>query len=87
MLMFPRANANFAIYVSEFFVHLSDRETLRAQDAFVRAKSILGEVIYLNLAVLLLERMVSFFFLSFFLAWMFADFLSHSGSLQGVIAS
>ena len=43
-------------------------ETLRTQDAFVCAKSILGEVIYLNLAVLLLERMVSFFFLSFFLA-------------------
>jgi hypothetical protein len=27
------------------------------------------------------------FFLSFFLAWMFADFLSHSDSLQGVIMS
>jgi len=67
----------FATHVKEVLVNLSIWDMPRAQDAFVRVASVSREVVLLNLAVLFLERMVSFFF--FFLET-FADFAPHSRS-------
>jgi len=62
MLMFFRANTTFALHTRDILVNLSVWDMPRAQDAFVHVASVSREVILLNLAVLFLERMVSFIY-------------------------
>ena len=73
----------FAIHVREALVNLSVWDVPRAQDALIRVASVSREVVLLNLAVLFLERVVSFL-LSFLET--FADFVPHSRLPGGITA-
>jgi hypothetical protein len=83
MLMFFRANMMFAIHMKEALVNLSIWDMPCMQDAFICVMSVSREVVLLNLAILFLERMISFL-LSFL--EMFADFMLYSRLLGGITA-
>ena len=61
--MFIRADAAFAIAANEFLAGVVDRDCPRIRDALRRIVLVSGEALLFDLAVRLLERAVSFFFL------------------------
>jgi hypothetical protein len=78
--MFLRANASFACSLLEFRPAVFSIPHLR--DALVHVASTAVEVLLLSLAEYWLERVVSFFFLSFlFGRFADTDYMLRSGSL------